>query len=201
MFHLFQLATWLLFSLPVFCFFAGMARDATFPVAVMVSSLALASGIAGLGMLMSVWCRTTRTPFKCLPDLGKYLGPGFALRRHVLVVSLAEPGGCPIFTRPYLAALVQIPGALFILFILFSLLQPRGYVRPIDATSGLRAAQSGGWLAQRDLCWAILFVAGAVGGGIAPLAWLLPCRVGSCPRSHRGIGCSDGYSSDGRSTF
>jgi ABC-type transport system involved in multi-copper enzyme maturation permease subunit len=76
LFHMFQLGFWLLAALPVLCFFAGLARDVTFPVAVIATSLALAFGISGLSVLLSAWCRTTRDALLCVYLL---LGAGVLL--------------------------------------------------------------------------------------------------------------------------
>ncbi len=177
LFHLFQLATWLLFSLPVFCFFAGVARDVTFPVAVMVSSLALASGIAGLGMLMSVWCRTTRDAL-----LSVYLILGITL---VLAPPLADtfwwfhwlnPGAVLSLRDPTLRwrHLIQFLVPCLYFCILFSLLAAarlrQAYRRQLQVF-GL--PKSGGWLAQHGpvlgnpVLWREQWVA-----RIAPLALL-----------------------------
>jgi ABC-type Na+ efflux pump permease subunit len=64
--HTYQLALLSLVGLPLFCLFGGLAGDASFAPAVIVSSLALVFGIAGLSILFSVWCRTTRDALLCV---------------------------------------------------------------------------------------------------------------------------------------
>jgi ABC-type transport system involved in multi-copper enzyme maturation permease subunit len=58
--HTCQLVLCSLLVLPLFCYFAGLARDASLPAFVFASSAALALGVAALSLWMSVCCRTTR---------------------------------------------------------------------------------------------------------------------------------------------
>jgi ABC-type transport system involved in multi-copper enzyme maturation permease subunit len=64
--HTYQLAILSLVGLPLFCFFAGLAGDFSFPAAVIVSSLGLAFGLAALSILFSVCCRSTRDALLCV---------------------------------------------------------------------------------------------------------------------------------------
>ncbi len=89
--QLYQIGLLTLVGLPLFCFFAGLAGDATFPVTAVVTSLALAFGIAGLGMLLSVWCRSTRDALLCM-----YLLMGLAFM--LLSVFAAAPLGARLAT-------------------------------------------------------------------------------------------------------
>jgi ABC-type transport system involved in multi-copper enzyme maturation permease subunit len=62
----YQLVLLALVGLPLFCFFAGLAGDVTFPLTVMVTSLALVFAVAAVSILFSVWCRTTRDALLCI---------------------------------------------------------------------------------------------------------------------------------------
>ncbi|MCI0380433.1 MAG: ABC transporter permease [Gemmataceae bacterium] len=65
-----QLALLTLVGLPLFCFFAGLAVDPTFPFAILASSWSMVFGIAALALLASVWCKTTRDAMLTVYVLG-----------------------------------------------------------------------------------------------------------------------------------
>jgi ABC-type transport system involved in multi-copper enzyme maturation permease subunit len=100
--HGYQLVLWSLLGLPLFCYFAGIARDASLPVMVAASSTALALGIAAVAILMSVCCRSTRAAvfgtyflialvIVLIPTLAaSSWGPGFLLLNPLRVFSLDD---------------------------------------------------------------------------------------------------------------
>ena len=58
--QVYQLMVLALVGVPVLCFFVGLSGDIAMPAIMVISSLALVFGIAGVSILLSVWCRTTR---------------------------------------------------------------------------------------------------------------------------------------------
>src|SRR5262249_25457583 len=76
--HTYQLVLLALVGLPLFCFFAALAGDPSFPVVVLITSLAIVFGVASISILVSVSCRTTRDALLCvylLMGIGSLLVP------------------------------------------------------------------------------------------------------------------------------
>jgi ABC-type transport system involved in multi-copper enzyme maturation permease subunit len=73
-------------GLPLVTLFCGMGGDPWFPVAMLVLSLACIFGLAGVSLLASAWCRTTRDALLTVYVSG------------VIVVSLASTGAWPWLT-------------------------------------------------------------------------------------------------------
>lgn len=73
-------------GLPLVTLFCGMGGDPWFPVAMLLLSLACVFGLAGVSLLASAWCRTTRDAL-----LSLYLS-------GVIVLSLASTGAWPRLT-------------------------------------------------------------------------------------------------------
>jgi ABC-type transport system involved in multi-copper enzyme maturation permease subunit len=100
--HVYQMMVLSLVGLPLLCFFAALAGDAAFPVAVFLSSLALVFTLAALSVLVSVWCRRTIDAVLCLyalvaiviilvPALGATaLGPWLATLNPLRVLALDD---------------------------------------------------------------------------------------------------------------